>query len=120
MGRDPNKIDCGKLAQLSEDLSGREIEQVLKEGMYEAYHTKKELSTEIIVNILEKKTNLITTMAEQLKALLKWVGWDDVKKDGIRARFASPSETFDIGRVRNQVNEILKDIEGKQPDDQEK
>jgi len=120
LGRDPNKIDCGKLAQLSEDLSGREIEQVLKEGMYEAYHTKKELSTEIIVNILEKKTNLITTMAEQLKALLKWVGWDDVKKDGIRARFASPSETFDIGRVRNQVNEILKDIEGKQPDDQEK
>lgn len=112
LGRDPSKIDCGKLAELSEDLSGREIEQVLREGMYGAYHNKKELSTKIIIEMLEKKTNLITTMAEQLKALLKWVGWDDIKKDGIRARFASPSETFDIGRVRNQIGEILKDIEG--------
>jgi len=116
LGRDSNEIDCGKLAELSKDLSGREIEQVLKESMYSAYHNKKKLSTEIIMEILEKKTNLITTMAEQLKYLLKWVGWDDIKKDGIRARFASPSETLDIGRVHDEIDEILKDVEGESPE----
>lgn len=112
LNRDPNKIDTGKLAEISEDLSGREVEQALRESMYEAYFNKKELSTEIIVKVLEKKTNLLTTMAEQLKYLLKWVGWDDVKKDGIRARFASPSESLDLGRVHSEINEILKDVEG--------
>jgi len=116
LGRDPDKMNTSHLAELSKDLSGREIEQVLRESLYRAFHSKKELSTEIISEILEKKTNLITTMAEQLKALLKWVGWDDVKKDGIRARFASPSETFNIGRVQNEIDGILNDIERKPPE----
>ncbi len=119
LGRDPNKFDCIKLSELSKDLSGREIEQVLRESMYGAYHSKQELSTEIIAEVLEKKTNLITTMAEQLKALLKWVGWDDMKKDGIRARFASPSESLDIGRVHNEIDGILKEIEGPPEDKNE-
>jgi AAA+ superfamily predicted ATPase len=118
LGRDPNKINTGKLAELSKDLSGREVEQVLREGMYEAFHSGKELTTKIIIEILGKKTNLITTMAEQLKALLKWVGWDDIKKDGIRARFASPSESLDIGRVHNEIDEILKNVEGSLPEEQ--
>jgi SpoVK/Ycf46/Vps4 family AAA+-type ATPase len=116
LNRKPEKIECGKLAEQSKDLSGREIEQVLKEAMYEAYFNKKELSTDIISEILEKKTNLITTMAEQLKYLLKWVGWDDIKKDGIRARFASPCESLDIGRVHCEIDEILKDVEGQPPE----
>jgi len=113
--RDPNKFEIGLLAEKSKDLSGREIEQVLKGAMYKAFHQKTELSTEIIVEILEKKTNLITTMAEQLKSLLAWVGWDEKKKDGIRARYASTAESIDIGRVNNEINDILKGIEGRDP-----
>ena len=116
LNRNPSKIDCGKLAELSQDLSGREIEQVLRESMYDAFYSKKELSTEIITEVLGKKTNLITTMAEQLKALLKWVGWDDIKKDGIRARFASPSESLDLGRVHSEIDKLLGDIEGQDPE----
>lgn len=117
LGRDSDKIDTMRLANESKDLSGREIEQVLKEAMYNAFHGKKELSTEVILDVLKRKTNLITTMAEQLKALLQWVGWDEDKKDGLRARFASPSEEFDIGRVHNEIDEMLKGIENKGPDE---
>jgi len=113
--RIPDKFDLDELSVKSENFSGREIEQTLKKSMYEAYYNKKELSTEIILKVLEKKTNLLTTMAEQLDYLYKWVGWDEKKKDGIRARFASPSEDLDIGRVQNEISNILKDIEGKKP-----
>jgi SpoVK/Ycf46/Vps4 family AAA+-type ATPase len=115
LNRDPNKFDLDELAVKSQDLTGREIEQVLREGMYEAYYNSKELSTKILLNVLKKKTNILTTMAEQLKYLFDWVGWDGEKEDGLRARYSSPPDALDIKRVKNEIDDILKDIEGKKP-----
>ena len=112
LNRDPKKIDITDLALLSENLSGREIEQALRESMYNAFSEKTELSTELIKDVLYRKTNLLTTMAEQLNYLLKWVGWDEEKKDGIRARFASVADTFNWGEVKNQIEDIIKEVEG--------
>jgi len=115
LGRDPGKFDLDELAIQSKDLTGREIEQVLREGMYEAYYNKKELSTKILIGVLKRKTNILTTMAEQLKYLFDWVGWDEEKGDGLRARYSSPPDVLDIKRVKNEIDDILKDIEGKKP-----
>lgn len=113
LNRKPEDFDVTNLALLSKDLSGREIEQTLREAMYNAFYNKDELTTDIIMEVLNKKTNLLTTMAEQLKYLLKWVGWDDEKKDGIRARFASIADSFDWGKVRSEIDDILKEVEKK-------
>lgn len=110
LNRDPNNFDLDLLAQNSQDLSGREIEQALKEAMYDAFHKGVELNTVGVVLTLNSKTTLVTTMAEQLKALLKWVGWDKDKNDGLRARFASTPEPGDISRVRDEIEALLKDI----------
>jgi len=115
LNRDPSKFDLKKLAEMSKDLSGREIEQVLREGMYDAFHTGKDLDTEVILNVLTRKTNLLTSMAEQLKFLLKWVGYDETKNDGVRARFASTPNSIDINRVQAEIANMLKDIENKKP-----
>jgi SpoVK/Ycf46/Vps4 family AAA+-type ATPase len=104
-----------KLAANSKDLSGREIEQILRESMYDAYHAKNELSTEIILNALSKKTTLLLTMAEQLKYLLEWVGFDNDKGDGVRARYASPINQLDVSRVNDEIEKLLKDVEKKDP-----
>jgi len=113
LNRDPLKFHVEQLAENSEDLSGREIEQVLREAMYDSYHEGKELSTDIILSVLKKKTNLLTTMAEQLDYLLKWVGWDESRQDGVRARFANPVENSDMSRVKDTIDKMISDIEGK-------
>jgi hypothetical protein len=113
--RDPAKFNIEKLVQNSKDLSGREIEQVLKEAMYDSFYAGKEIDTEAIAAVLKKKTNLLSTMAEQLKFILDWVEWDEDKKDGKRARFASKSDTLNIFKVKDEIDQILKDIEKKKP-----
>lgn len=119
LNRKPEDFDVTNLALMSKDLSGREIEQALREAMYNAFHTKQKLTTEIIIEVLGKKTNLITTMAEQLKYLLKWVGWDEEKKDGTRARFASIIDSFDMGKVCSEIDDILKEVEGRNSKDEQ-
>ena len=93
LSRDPKDFDLAKLAEKSKDLSGREIEQALREAMYDAYFAKRDMSTDAILNVLTKKTNLLTTMAEQLKFLLKWVGFSEDKNDGIRATVCKHPES---------------------------
>lgn len=115
LNRNPDKFLPEQLAQHSEHFCGREIEQALKEAMYDAFNSGQELSTEIILAVLSKKTNLLTTMAEQLNYLLKWVGWDEEKQDGIRARFANPVEGETLVDVQSQIDKMLKDIEGLNP-----
>lgn len=107
--------DLKQLALASKDLSGREIEQVLREAMYDAFHAKRELNAEIVLNVLKKKTNLLLTMAEQLQYLMKWVGYDEEKNDGIRARFASPVNSLDMNRVQAEIDAMMKDLDKKDP-----
>ena len=115
LGRDPGKFDLKLLAKNSKDLSGREIEQVLKESMYDAFYVNKDLDTETILQVLTKKTTLLLTMSEQLKYLMDWVGFDAAKNDGIRARYASPVNQIDISRVNDEIEKLLKDVEKKDP-----
>jgi ATPases of the AAA+ class len=120
LNRKPGDFELEALAQASTDLSGREIEQALREAMYDAFTLKKELSTQIILGVLGKKTNLLTTMAEQLKYLLDWVGWDEEKKDGIRARFAHPVEGDNINRVQDEIAKLIADTEKNNPNKSDK
>ena len=113
--RNADDFDLKKLSENSVDLSGREIEQTLKESMYESFYSKKELSTEIILNVLSKKTNILTTMSEQLQFLLKWVGFDEKTNDGLRARFASPPSTIDMNRIQSAIEDLLKDVDNNKP-----
>ena len=109
--RDPSKFDLEALSQASQDLSGREIEQALREAMYDAFHDGIDISTQIILKVLAKKTSLLITMSESLKSMLTWVGWDKDKKDGIRARFAHPVEEDNLARLQDQINQLIQDVE---------
>ncbi len=117
LSRKVKDFNIPELATESKRLSGREIEQTLKEAMYNAFQSdEKKLTTEIILDVLKKKTNLLTTMAEQLNYLLEWVGWDEDKKDGIRARYANLTDTLDMGQVKNEIDDILKSVENPDKD----
>lgn len=118
LGRDPKNFDINALAEASQDLSGREIEQVLKEAMYSCFHDNIDLKTDAVLHALKHKTTLVTTMAEQLKNIIKWVGWDPEKQDGLRARYASITNIEDVNRVQTEIDALLKEIEsGPMPGD---
>lgn len=113
--RDPGKFNLKSLSEKSVDLSGREIEQVIRESLYDSFHAKRELDTEAILNVLAKKTSIIRTKSEEFKDLLDWVGYDKEKNDGIRARFANTISSLSIDRVNSEIDKLLKDVEGKKP-----
>jgi hypothetical protein len=56
-------------------------------------------------------------MSEQLQYLLEWVGWNEDKNDGIRARFASVPDNLDMKRVKSEIESLCKNIEKKKPFD---
>jgi SpoVK/Ycf46/Vps4 family AAA+-type ATPase len=92
--RDSSTFDISKLAQASNYLSGREIRQAITEAMYVAFRQnqkdkKTNLNDSILSDCLRRKTPIVKTMEKQLEYLIKWVGYDKERNDGVRARFAN-------------------------------
>lgn len=88
--RDPNKFNIMKLSECCQHLSGREIMQAVKEAMHVAFNVSHtDITDDILRECLQRKTPVVKTMQHQLQYLIKWVGYDEKTKDGIRARFAN-------------------------------
>jgi len=114
IGRDPNKFGLTQLAENSENFTGREIAQIIKEALYDSFNENKkdkEITTEHILAVIKKKTSIIVTMTEQMSALYKWVAWDEQKKDGVRARYSSVPSDLDVSKIQAEIDSIIGDIE---------
>jgi len=115
--KDAKDFDISRLAKSSEDLSGREIMQAVKESMYDAYHSDdKKLTNDIIEEALRRKTPIVKTMGPQLEHLIKWVGHDQERNDGVRARFANDNDD-DIDRLFADVLQKAKSKDNVNDDD---
>jgi len=45
-----------------------------------------------LLQVIDSKVPIYKTMQNELDYLVQWVGWDDKKKDGVRANYASSRE----------------------------
>jgi len=79
--REPQGYDVEALARSSAGFSGAELEEAVREGLFDAYAEGRELRTEHIARALEKTYPLSRTMADQIEGLRKWAK--------VRARLAS-------------------------------
>ena len=70
--RDPAQFDLDRLVKVSDGFSGAEIEQAIVAALYEAFHARRELTTESIVRAVEESVPLSVTMAERVAALRTW------------------------------------------------
>ncbi|MFZ2960248.1 MAG: AAA family ATPase [Candidatus Ozemobacteraceae bacterium] len=70
--RSPEAFDLPLLAEKSEAFSGAEIEQAIISGMFDAFHAKRELTTEDIIVALGETFPLAVTMREQIEGLRTW------------------------------------------------
>jgi hypothetical protein len=70
--RNPDNFDLERLATESDGFSGAEIEQAVLAALHEAFGSKAELTTELLVKILHQSPPLSVTMAEKVESLRRW------------------------------------------------
>jgi len=98
-GRKPDDFALADLAARSVGFSGAELEEAVREGLFDAYAEDRELRDHDISRALERTSPLSRTMREQIDDLRKWAK--------VRARLAAgeppeplPSETPEASAPR--------------------
>jgi len=72
--REPGKFDLDKLADASVDRTGAEIEQAIKDALYQTYNDgKRQLTTEDIIGALERQIPLAISQHEVMEGLQEFV-----------------------------------------------
>jgi len=99
VGQDVSHFNLADLAEKARLLVGREIEQAVASAMTRSFNAKKlSLDESILGTELTRKPRIIKTMADEIREIVAWVGYDPEVDDGIRARLASKnrSESFQM------------------------
>ena len=73
-GRDPGRIDLMSLAEQCEHFSGAELEQVVVDGLYRAFRSKRELTGDDLAVAIKNTVPLFRTYEDEIKALREWAG----------------------------------------------
>jgi SpoVK/Ycf46/Vps4 family AAA+-type ATPase len=71
-GRDFAAFDLNRLAELSQDFSGAEIEEAINSALYDAFYGREELTTGHVLQALGETVPLARTMDEQISELRRW------------------------------------------------
>ncbi len=79
--RDPKDFDVAKLAEGSVGFSGAELEEAVREGLFDAFAEGRELHTDHVKRALDKTFPLSRTMRDQIESLRQWAK--------VRARLAA-------------------------------
>ena len=71
-GRDPEALDIVSLAEAAEHFSGAELEQAVVDGLYRAFRSKRELTTEDLSAAIKSTVPLYRTYEDEIKGLREW------------------------------------------------
>jgi hypothetical protein len=82
-------FDTKKLAQASKGFSGAELEEVIKESLFQAYDKEREVTNEDVLEAIDKTFPLSRTMHESIDKMRKWA-----KSRAVSASIDEP-ETLD-------------------------
>jgi len=70
--RKPEEFDLEALADAAEGFSGSEIEQAVLSALYKAFHQKKDVNTDLLLESVRNTVPLSVTMRERVEALYRW------------------------------------------------
>lgn len=101
--REPSQFDLDRLARESVGYSGAELEEAVREGLFEAFAAGKQLRTDHVADALRATYPLSKTMRDQIEQLRRWAQ--------VRARQASSSKpealpaekASDVPRLRQET-----------------
>ncbi len=72
IGRDPERLDCRRLAEMTSGFSGAEIEAAVISGLFRALHANRELETDDVAHSIEQTFPLSFTMREEIASIRAW------------------------------------------------
>jgi hypothetical protein len=71
-GRNADRFDLERLADVAEGFSGSELEQAVVAGLYTAFADKSDLDQETLLSELESAVPLSVTLSERVETLREW------------------------------------------------
>ncbi len=92
-GRHPKDFDIKSLAEKSKGFSGAELEEVVKEALFQAYDEEKEIENSHISTAIEKTYPLSHTMHETIVKMRQWA-----KSRAVSASKDEPEKLEDKGK----------------------
>jgi hypothetical protein len=108
------KLNMTELAEKTKTFTGREIEQVIKAGIFEWHFEKRKsgkadfkLDQTHFLSAIGQKVPVLETMKEEITYLYQWVGWDETKKNGIRAIYANAKDEEGTDDIDALLKEAL-------------
>lgn len=108
--RNPENFDISNIAEATRSFSGAEIEETIKDALYEAFNEgAKDITTEHIINSAKKTYPISKTMKEKIASMRSWA-----KKRAVLASEIENTEdefsTIDDPNNIKAVIKIVKDI----------
>lgn len=91
----PADFDLDAFVKATDKWSNSECEQAIKTALIFAWnegkkkHQSQKLENKHVIQAIKEGIPLSKTSEKEIADLYEWVGWDEDKKDGIRARYAS-------------------------------
>ena len=70
--RKPEEFELEALADAAEGFTGSEIEQAVLSALYKAFHQKKDVDTDLLLESVRNTVPLSVTMRERMEALYQW------------------------------------------------
>jgi SpoVK/Ycf46/Vps4 family AAA+-type ATPase len=98
--RSPSQFDLKRLAQESLGFSGAELEEAVREALFESFAEGKEVTTEHIARAIKATYPLSRTMRDQITQLREW--------SRARARRASSQEPEPLPQDVGQAVPVLR------------
>jgi SpoVK/Ycf46/Vps4 family AAA+-type ATPase len=81
-GRKPKDYDLVALAENTDGYTGAEIETIVNDGLVNAWHESKELTTESLAAAIHETVPLSSTMRERVTAMRKWADGRAINASG--------------------------------------
>ncbi|MCR5437773.1 MAG: AAA family ATPase [Treponema sp.] len=96
--RNPKDFNLDKLADMTKEFAGSEIEEIIISGLYDAFDQDVDLKQEFLENTIKTMVPLSKTMGDQIKNIREWAK--------IRARKASDTtwEDDNVGVRQLELN----------------
>lgn len=91
-GRDPKAFELDSVVDLTENFTGAEIEETVQGALWSAFSAGSDVTMEHLERAAQQTVPLVTTMAEQIKAMRAWAS---------RARPASDHQSTGRTLVRD-------------------
>jgi SpoVK/Ycf46/Vps4 family AAA+-type ATPase len=101
--RNPDDFDIAKLAKKSKGFSGAELEEVVKEALFQAFDKGREVRDEDILEATEKTFPLSRTMHETIDKMRKWAKSRAVAASSVEPESLDSVKDKDVPKLKQET-----------------